>query len=349
MALPSPRMLAKGALSLSALLAACSSGQAGVGEPTGETASAVTVCGQTSVKGVDVSHYQNTVDWKAMKAAGVSFGFAKATEGTTITDAEFQTNWAGMKAAGIARGAYHFFHPDLDAAAQATFVLGVVGTLEGDDIAIALDIEAADGVASATIAARALTFLEAVTKATGKKAIVYSSRTFLSDFSALAAYPYWEAAPDVSCPDLPSALQSWQFWQHSWTGSVAGTSPLDLDYFNGTLDELRGGGADAGSGSDAASDGEVEVDSGRDPGTDPGGADAAAAARDAAPRGGGGPAFGDAPGSANTGGCSMGPTPSSSSSPFGVALFLLVVSCVRSRSTRGASPLARARAASRPC
>jgi lysozyme len=350
MALPSLRLVGAFALSLSASLAACSSGPHGADEAVGETASALTVCGQTQVKGVDVSHYQNAVDWKAMKAAGIAFGFAKATEGTTITDAEFQANWSGMKAVGIVRGAYHFFHPDLDPVEQANFVLGVVGSLEGDDLAIALDIEAADGIAPSTIAARALTFLETVTKATGKKGFVYSSRTFLSDFSALAAYPYWEASPDVSCPSLPSAWPTWQFWQHSWTGSVAGTSPLDLDYFNGTLAELLGGGGggDAGTGDDA----EVEVDADPGPRPDPGRQDAAVAAPDPGAGGGGmsgGVAIGDAPGRANTGGCSVGPASRSTPAPFDVALLLLVVSCARSRSTRSASLRARARAAARRC
>ena len=51
-------------------------------EATESTEQATTVCGQTSVKGVDVSHYDGTVDWTQAKAAGISFGFAKATEST---------------------------------------------------------------------------------------------------------------------------------------------------------------------------------------------------------------------------------------------------------------------------
>jgi GH25 family lysozyme M1 (1,4-beta-N-acetylmuramidase) len=34
-------------------------------------------------QGIDVSHFQATVDWASVKAAGVSFVYIKATEGTS--------------------------------------------------------------------------------------------------------------------------------------------------------------------------------------------------------------------------------------------------------------------------
>ena len=34
-------------------------------------------------QGVDVSHYQGSIDWNAMAANGVSFAYIKATEGTS--------------------------------------------------------------------------------------------------------------------------------------------------------------------------------------------------------------------------------------------------------------------------
>src|SRR5581483_7236413 len=59
-------------------------------------------------KGIDVSHYQGTINWTSVKNSGVSFAFIKATEGLTIKDQDFDANWAGAKAVGIVRGAYHF-------------------------------------------------------------------------------------------------------------------------------------------------------------------------------------------------------------------------------------------------
>ena len=54
-----------------------------------------------TVKGIDVSHYQGTVNWPKVKAAGIKFAFAKATEGMTWIDPQLVTNWAGMKNAGL--------------------------------------------------------------------------------------------------------------------------------------------------------------------------------------------------------------------------------------------------------
>jgi len=35
------------------------------------------------VQGIDVSHYQGTVDWSAVKSAGIAFAYAKATDGNS--------------------------------------------------------------------------------------------------------------------------------------------------------------------------------------------------------------------------------------------------------------------------
>ena len=51
--------------------------------------------------GPDVSDYQGGVDWAAVKAAGASFAFTKATEGLTFTCQTFAPNWQGMRDAGI--------------------------------------------------------------------------------------------------------------------------------------------------------------------------------------------------------------------------------------------------------
>src|SRR5436309_12024700 len=45
------------------------------------------------VKGIDVSHNNGAVDWKNVAAAGVSFAFAKATEGKGFKDPQFNLNY----------------------------------------------------------------------------------------------------------------------------------------------------------------------------------------------------------------------------------------------------------------
>jgi hypothetical protein len=63
------------------------------------------------LKGIDVSHYQGSINWKDVKNGGFSFAMAKATEGLTYVDPTFGTNYAGMHAVGLVRSAYHFGRP----------------------------------------------------------------------------------------------------------------------------------------------------------------------------------------------------------------------------------------------
>ena len=130
-----------------------------------------------NAQGIDVSSFQGAFDWAAKKGL-ISFGFAKATEGTTITDPEFARNWQQIKAMGFVRGAYHFGHPSDGAAASAQAFLAEVRAqgLERGDM-LALDLETTDGLGPAQVAAFARNWCAEVKAATGRTPIVY---TFIS-------------------------------------------------------------------------------------------------------------------------------------------------------------------------
>ena len=72
----------------------------------------------SSLFGVDVSHYQGTIDWSKVAASNVTFAMAKATEGLSYVDPMFSTNYKAMKQNGLFRSAYHFAHPNEDANQQ---------------------------------------------------------------------------------------------------------------------------------------------------------------------------------------------------------------------------------------
>ena len=55
------------------------------------------------VKGIDVSHNNSAIDWKTVAATGISFAFAKATEGTSFHDPQFNANYAAIKSSGMIR------------------------------------------------------------------------------------------------------------------------------------------------------------------------------------------------------------------------------------------------------
>jgi lysozyme len=242
-------MRVRRALLVIPFLAACSGpiGDHG-GEPLGVAAQTNVCATGTVLQGVDVSTYDGTVDWPTAKASGIAFAIAKATEGVSLQDDQFSTNWPAMKQNGVVRGAYHFFHCDDDPSTQASFYLGVVGTLQPGDLPPVLDFEDASCPASTAISL-AVEWLDAVASSTGTLPILYCSPGFISgldDPSALAGHAQlWVADWGPSCPELPTPFTTWPIWQYSATGTVPGVDGntpgmADLDEFNGDLAALMG-------------------------------------------------------------------------------------------------------------
>src|SRR6187397_331116 len=106
----------------------------------------------TLTQGIDISHWQGTINWGQVAAdpKGIKFAFMKATEDTNYTDPTFNTNLAGAKAAGILAGPYHFCRldtgsadPVADAAAEANYFLSKIKSkyLSGTYLAPMSDVE----------------------------------------------------------------------------------------------------------------------------------------------------------------------------------------------------------------
>jgi lysozyme len=240
----------------------------------GSVQSAMEICPTGPVvQGVDVSHYEGTIDWAQVHGSGIDFAFIKATESTDFIDPNFATNWQEAGAAGVVRGAYHFFRPEVDPVAQADYFIATAGIPLPGDLPLTLDLEVTDTDTAAETAQSALTFLARVAAQTGRTPIVYTSQSFygstLGAPAGFGGYTLWVANWQVTCPNLPTAWSGWQFWQHADNGTVAGitgTANVDLDEFNGTLADLKGfAGAtneDGGVGDDEGS----VVDAGRDAG-----------------------------------------------------------------------------------
>jgi len=194
-----------------------------------------------SIPGIDVSHFQGTIDWNAVAQTGKLFAFAKATQGLTYVDPQFHANWAGAKAAGLLRGAYHFYQPGDDPRQQAEFFLETVGLGPGD-LPPALDVEISNGQTSGEIVHGVQEWLSTVQQALGVTPLLYTDRTFWNTLGTegFGGYPLWIAEYGVTSPLLPAGWTSWTFWQSSETGTVPGvTGSTDLDLFQGSLEDLR--------------------------------------------------------------------------------------------------------------
>jgi lysozyme len=223
----------------------------------GASRAALDVCaGANTVLGVDVSYYQGAVDFDELTTGGFGFAIARISDGIDHPDDRFAENWSAIAKAGLVRGAYQFFEPDEDAAAQATLVVNAVGKLGVRDLPVALDLETTSGLAASELAARAEIWLAQVEAGTGKRPLIYSVASFWNrlESDAGGVYPLWVADYGVSCPALPASWTAWTFWQRSGNGRAPGISTaVDLDVFNGTSGELLAFARDASIGPDTGS------------------------------------------------------------------------------------------------
>jgi lysozyme len=235
------------------------------GVESGAAEQAATVCGNGStVNGMDVSYYETSIDWAAAHAAGIEFAFIRVSDGLQFPDPKFGEYWSGARAAGVMRGAYQFFRPAEDPIAQADLLLDQIeqmGALEPGDLPPVIDVEVSGGLSTSEVAAKVRAWVAHVTDAIGRPPIIYAGLYSWPDLTGSAditTSPLWIAQyTSAPCPNIPAPWTRWRFWQHTATGSVDGIpgSMLDLNVFDGTIDELH---AFAAGG--ACGDGRCSVD-----------------------------------------------------------------------------------------
>lgn len=198
--------------------------------------------------GVDVSHWQGSIDWTAVAAdpQRVSFAVLKATSGQTSSDARYSQNRSGALSHGVLVAAYHFAYPDStpnDARIEADHFVDTAA-IAADRVIPALDIESASlaywkAVTPAQLVQWMRAWLDRVYERTGVRAMIYTNPSFWltnagnSDALAKAGYPLWVAHWGVSSPTVPAsnwAGDGWRCWQYSDSGRVAGiATKVDMD------------------------------------------------------------------------------------------------------------------------
>ncbi len=191
-----------------------------------------------SLHGIDVSRYQQIINWEAVKAMNVQetkihFAFIKATEGNDNVDFYFKRNWRKAKEAEMIRGAYHFFIASKDGTMQARNFINKV-KLQSGDLPPVLDVEQTNGVSKAVLQQRVKAFLYAAELAYGVKPVIYTNADFYKAYLSeeFDDYPLWVA--HYLRPVEPRISRDWHFWQHSERGRVNGISgKVDFNVFNG--------------------------------------------------------------------------------------------------------------------
>lgn len=205
-------------------------------------------------QGFDASAYQADIDWEACRVAGVTFVFLRCSV-SIYPDKLFKKHWAGAKEAGILRAAYHFFAPWQNAKAQAELVATRLDDDHGE-LAFILDVEslapkAKEGEAPPTpvtkqeLIHRIDDCLTEIERLLGRRPILYTYASFAWEHSLGASFPNHKLAlADYreGPPELLGGYTQYAFHQYAGdTGRQVGVKgPCDLDYFNGTLEELMG-------------------------------------------------------------------------------------------------------------
>jgi GH25 family lysozyme M1 (1,4-beta-N-acetylmuramidase)/peptidoglycan hydrolase-like protein with peptidoglycan-binding domain len=205
-------------------------------------------------EGIDVSHWQGTIDWKQVAASGVSFAYIKATESGTYVDPQYTTNIKAAHTVGILRGAYHFARPGDSYSAQTQadhFVqqATVNGTL--GELPPALDLEDAGRLSKDKLTAWVQSFVYRVQTKAGRRMVLYVSPVFAqaSLNASLSDIPLWVADWGVSEPPNFDGWTQWMFWQYTNQGHVSGVGgPVDRNVYAGSATALRSAESSASGG-----------------------------------------------------------------------------------------------------
>ena len=165
------------------------------------------------LKGIDTSHFSgfSPAQLQTMvKANRLYFNFIKASEAATIQDARFVELWNMSRQAGLATGAYHFFRPLSDVAAQAqNFItqykkvsrMGVLPPVVDLEWSPVAGVEQWNQVLPAQRIPKIKMFLSAIEEACNVKPIIYTAPAFWQEFitsqstpadnSFFVEYPLW--------------------------------------------------------------------------------------------------------------------------------------------------------------
>ena len=76
--------------------------------------------------GIDISNWQGSVNFAAVRNSGVQIVYIKATEGNFYIDPYLQEYYDGATNNGLLVGFYHFFSPSISASSQASFFANAI-------------------------------------------------------------------------------------------------------------------------------------------------------------------------------------------------------------------------------
>ena len=191
-----------------------------------------------ALKGIDVSEWQGTIDWREVAKDGVQFAVIHAGYGRELSqkDKYFERNYAGARAAGIKVGAFWYSYADSVARAEQE-ARTCLKVLEGKrfELPIFFDQEYEKSILALSNKTRTdivLKFLETI-KAAGRPCGLYSSTDFITtklQANRLTAYPLW-IAEYGSKLHYTGKVWAWQYTDKGRVAGIKGRVDMDHGYF----------------------------------------------------------------------------------------------------------------------
>ncbi len=195
-----------------------------------------------SIKGIDISKYQENVDWEKVAAGDVQFAMIRVGirgygTGEIVMDGTFEANMSGATAAGMDVGVYFFSQAvnETEAIEEANFVLEKIAPYPVT-YPIVLDVEEVnDSTARTANLTReertkcAVAFLETIRNA-GYTPMIYGNlKSFfhMLDFEQVKDYERWFAFYDTDIY-FPYDVSIWQYTDKGAVDGINGNVDLNI-------------------------------------------------------------------------------------------------------------------------
>ena len=188
--------------------------------------------------GIDVSHWQNMIDYNSLKKSdSIDFMIIRAGQGTTIKDRQFERNYTETKKYGIPTGVYLFATAQNveGAKLEANYLLDLLNGKKFE-LPVFYDVEAQANIDKNTITAMCNEFCKIIKNA-GYKPGIYASKYYFLDKIIPSKLPndcaIWVASYGKNNGAIPKDTYKYNgkynIWQYTSTGKIAGIIG-DVDY-----------------------------------------------------------------------------------------------------------------------
>ncbi len=191
--------------------------------------------------GIDVSKWNGSIDWDAVKNSGVSYviircGYRGSTNGKLVVDPKYEANIKGATAAGLKVGVYFFSQAvnEVEAVEEASMVLDLI---KGYKLTypVFLDVETSGGrgdkIDKETRTAVCKAFCETIRNA-NYTAGIYSNKQWLENklnAAELGSYKIW-LAQYAAEPTYRGEYDMWQYTAKAQVNGISGDVDMNISY-----------------------------------------------------------------------------------------------------------------------